>query len=328
MPSFDLNDVEKRAELILDQQPDPLVEWKLLTDVLRLGRRSSRVRSARGNIDESRWISELASEQRSDGSWGRFHSADATGSQLISTTESGVERAVTLGLPEDHQIVSSVRAYLESLLSGHALFPDPPERNPRWQIGVLLFTTATLAQLDSGHTTLDNARSVWSRIVSQAFATGDFDQKSESEAYRKIANLSGSLGYLQIRNRYTVALLGSCPASLDLATGQAYLRWLYESERGLGYIGIDPTLSPSQLGRALDRWLSTLELLSLYPAWKQIGLPTIETLWSCADENGLWDFGPRANAYNLHFSEDWRRRQNRAFDHSTRILALFRRMFD
>ena len=90
--------IEQIAERILDQNPDPVVRFRLLRDVLRAPPDADDVIRARQRMLRSRWVLQLKREQQPDGGWGRFHSIDTKSSQKVPTTEAAVERGLALGL--------------------------------------------------------------------------------------------------------------------------------------------------------------------------------------------------------------------------------------
>ena len=80
-------------------------------------------------------------------------------------------------------------------------------------------------------------------------------------------------------------------------------------------IGAHPSL--------LDRWFTTIELLSRFPAWYELAHDQIEWLWAGQGADHLWDFGPRSSAsHYFPLSSSWRKPINRKIDWSARILLL------
>jgi len=79
-------------------------------------------------------------------------------------------------------------------------------------------------------------------------------------------------------------------------------------ERGLalGLEASDPIFQAAinYLSRLLD---GSLELLSCFPSWRKFARNIIDWLWTQRNNEGLWDFGPRANT-SVYFplSESWR----------------------
>src|SRR5687768_14206457 len=135
------------ARLLADAR-SPVVRYRVLRDVLRLRRNDARLLAARENAARSRWVNQLATEQRADGSWGRFHSADSALRRRVPTSEAAIGRAIDLGLDRSHPILRKAAAHVAAILRGDAQFPDPAEKNERWPAGVRLFCASTLAGID------------------------------------------------------------------------------------------------------------------------------------------------------------------------------------
>jgi len=73
----------------------------------------------------------------------------------------------------------------------------------------------------------------------------------------------------------------------------------------------------------VDRWFTSLELLSLFPSWPGFAKDAIQWLWNQRSPEGFWDFGPRpTSSVALRLSESWRRKAARRFDWTTRVLVL------
>jgi hypothetical protein len=85
----ELDLIEEAAKKILTGNPDTVVRFRLLRDVLRRPPDSAEVTRAKTNLSKSRWVQELQKEQWDDGSWGRFHTEDTSVKQKIATTEVG-----------------------------------------------------------------------------------------------------------------------------------------------------------------------------------------------------------------------------------------------
>ncbi|KPJ62850.1 hypothetical protein AMK68_04450 [candidate division KD3-62 bacterium DG_56] len=128
-----LAQIEELGTRILGEQPDPVVRFRVLRDVLQKPSRDPELASARGQVTESHWVAELREEQRPDGSWGRFHSADTRAKRRIPTTEAGVPRALALGLNGSHPVLAAAAKYVADVLTGARDFPDPAEKNERWR---------------------------------------------------------------------------------------------------------------------------------------------------------------------------------------------------
>lgn len=87
---------------MLEQDPGPVVRYRLLRDVLCRPADDPELVQTKARLDESHCVRELATEQWPDGGWGAFHSQDARRKQKIATTDVGVERALALGQDHSH----------------------------------------------------------------------------------------------------------------------------------------------------------------------------------------------------------------------------------
>lgn len=324
-----LKAIEESAYRILQEDSDPVVRFRLLRDVLKVPPDSDTLANARQEMLQSRWVLKLKDEQREDGSWGRFHSAMKTKGK-IRTTEAAVERGLALGLEGSDSTFRVTIDYLSSLLKGLIDFPDPPERNNRWATGKQLFAAATLARICPAHPILDETWELWATIARRTFNSGKYDPEAEIRAHQMLTGASIENSYLVLNNRYQLALLGSRARKLSKALENALVDWVWHREDGVAYLEIPLSNPPRRFTPGmLDRLFTSLELLSHFPSWSKFAGNLISWLWTKRNEEGFWDFGPRASM-SVYFtlSESWRRKRHRQHDWSTRVLALLRSHYD
>lgn len=310
------------AARLLAADPDPVVRLRLQRDVLQIP--ASQLLMAKKEIDANPWVKQLADEQHSDGSWGRFHSRDSQSKQKTITTEFGVARGLALGLDASHPLFCRTVHYLTQLMRGAVEFPDRAERNARWPLGVQLFVAATLAQLKPHHPFVDQAWNLWAEIASRAFASGRYDSAAEIQAHRALTGATIQDSYLVLNNKYTLTLFSARPADLPPGLAAALLDWLWQHPDGLRYLGVIPADLPiSASPGVMDRWFSTQELLARFPGWKQRASKLVTWLWAQQGADGLWNFGPRSpGSHYFPLSANWRKPQHRKFDWTTRVLTL------
>ncbi len=74
----------------------------------------------RAQLKISRWYKQLADEQGSNGSWGRFHTQDTKlrSRHKFVTTETALRRARELSLDSDDEIVDKAIHLMERYISG------------------------------------------------------------------------------------------------------------------------------------------------------------------------------------------------------------------
>jgi hypothetical protein len=312
------------GQRILERDPDPAVEYRLLRDLIRLPSDDVRILKSWERLKNSKWVKELEVEQWEDGSWGRLHSIDTKARQRIATTEWAVQRALALGLDRSHPILQRAAGHLANVLET-GVCHDPPESNDRWQTGMSLISAATLARIDARHPALEKVILLWEEILRRTFASSVYDPQAELEAHRSMTGASVENSYLTIDNRYLLSLIGSCPRMLPEALINPYLSWLWNSEDGIGYLGIPMSSPPPKHPGKIERWFTSLELISRLPGWRRYARSAVQWLWNERSPSGYWDFGPRSSSNAsvvLPLSEHWRRKGNREIDWTTCVLLL------
>ncbi len=319
------------AERLLTEELDPVPRYRLLRDVLRLPVDAPDLVAARDALASSRWVRDLERDQHDDGSWGRFHSKDASLERTIETTEQGVERAVALGLDAGHPILESAARYITYVLKGEQVFPDPPEKNTRWPIGTRLFAAATLAMIQTDHPAIADTRAYWASVASRAFRAGGYDPTEELLAHEDLSRSTiKELRYLKLSGKYQLTLLGAHVGSLPRDLEEQLVAWVCADPSGIGYLSVPlspppPSATPS----VVDRWLSSWELLFRFSCRNAHATRAVGWLWSERNAQGLWDWGVRwTGSRHFPMSESRRIRRRRAVDYATRVLVLLGRLFD
>jgi hypothetical protein len=325
-----IDSIERTAESILGQAPGAVVRYRLLRDVLKRPADAADLRQPRAKLADSLCVQELGREQWEDGGWGAFHSRSTKLKQKIASTEVGVERAISLGLDASHPILQRASAYLLSIMEGTRPFPDYPEKNDRWRTGVRLFLASTLSLIHPAHPALDDDRRLWREIAARTFRSGRYREQDEMDAHAELTGATVKDSYLVLNNRYSLNVLGSKPKALPEEPEGMLLRWLWEHPSGIGYLEIPLSQPPPAKSGPLDRWFASLEMLArLFPGWVRFARPAVEWLREQRGPEGFWDFGPKPSSVSfLPLSDDWRSRQNRLFDWTTRTLVLLRKYYD
>ena len=324
-----LGTIEETAHQILQDAPDPIVRFRLLRDVIKTLPDSNILNIARQEMLSSHWVAELRNEQKEDGGWGRFHSAMKSKGK-VATTEAAVERGLALGLEASDPTFQAAIEYLSRLLEGRIDFPDPPERNNRWETGKKLFASATLARICPTLRILDETWDLWATIAEHTFASGRYDSEAEIRAHEMLTGAAVKDSYLVLNNRYQLALLGSRAARLPRTVENALVNWVWHKSDGVGYLEIPLANPPSRYTAGmLDRYFTSLEILSCFPSTLRLADSMICWLWKQRNGEGLWDFGPRAS-FSVYFplSQSWRSVKQRQHDWSTRVLVLLKKFHE
>lgn len=256
--------------------------------------------------------------------------ADRSRKYLRQSMGFGVQRALALGLDLDHPILARTAAYLVRLLKGNiADFPDQPEKNDRWPTGVRLFTSATLSLLVPDDPVLDDIWDLWLTIDQRTFTSGMYDVDMEVQAHRDLTKASVQNSYLVIGGKYQLALLSARPDLIPQDLEKALLEWLWDKEGGIGYLSVILSSYNRNLSSGeLDRWFSSMELLSRFRSWRFLAEEAIQWLWRQRTPDGLWDFDPSVSySFVLPMSESLYKRTSRIFDWTTRVLILLTKFY-
>ncbi len=321
--------IEDTATRVLEHDPDSVVRYRLLRDVLKLAPGTPELQKARDNLKQSRCIQELASEQRADGGWGAFHSRSTRLRQKIASTEVGVERALALGLDASHPVLHNASSCILNIMQGVIAFPDAAEKNDRWKTGKRLFLASTLSLIHPAHPLLNSDRELWHVIARRTFQSGKYSEEDEIRAHAELTGATVKGSYLALNGRYQLNILGSIPGTLSRELEKALLAWIWEKPGGIGYLAVSLNREPPTQVGGLDRWLASLEMLArLFPTWVHFAQSSIDWIWQQRNPQGYWDFGPRPRALScLPLSANWREKRNRFYDWTTRILILLRKFY-
>ena len=322
---MNLDILREAARKVLAELPDPPVRVRLLREVLERPADDAELVSATAALDDSPHVRVLLDEQRADGSWGRFHSADSSAKQKIGTTEMGVERALELGLAHDHRVFARVRPYLEGILDGTVPFPDRAEKHENWPTGVAMFAGATLSRFAPESPALDETWEFWTAVAQRSFRNGVHDLDAELGTHQELLGRSGNPGWMRLCGKHVLMILGARAGRLPDDVESAYVRWLWEHcPGGLVYLGVRLDNSPQGLrGFGLGGWLASLELLSALPSSRTTARPAIERLLASLNAEGLWDFGVQASC--PRFSANYRKRRACTHDWTMRVACLLQR---
>ncbi|MHC4456241.1 MAG: hypothetical protein ACYS0I_03950 [Planctomycetota bacterium] len=324
--------IEEATDRILQGNSGPVVRFRLLRDVLRRAIDDHNLVQARKDLSKSLSVQELVCEQQTNGSWGRFHARTSKTDSPIPKTEFAVDRALALGLRKNDPLLAKASKYITDLLQEKTPFPDPAEKNTRWPTGWRLFCAGTLAKFRPNSKVLDESWRIWAEIAQRTFASGKYDPAQEILAHAELTGAPADLRYLRIDNKYSVSLIGARTDSLPPTIEKTLVMWLWNKSNGMMYYCMRPSAIPKRVSPgAFDRWLCSHELLSIYPTWRKLAVKTIDWLWTQQNQDGLWNFGPRGcknTSCYLPLSDNWRKKQNRQYDWSTRVLILLRNYYD
>jgi GNAT superfamily N-acetyltransferase len=319
---FTRAEVEGLAWRLLERSPNAVPRFRLLRDVLCLPPGDPELEEARRILHAHAWVEALADEQLPDGSWGRFHSMNSRLKRRFPTSETAISRALALGLEKNHPLLKSAANYMLRVLQGEIQWTDRVERSESWLTAVEAITAGTLARLDPDLPALDSAWEYWVGIADEALSGSSTNRRVELQAHLR----RRGVGSHYLASRYVLQLLGSRGTQLPADLARRILNWLWESPAGIGYLGADLRQSDNF---HIFNWVESLEILSGFPGWHNTSVGAMDWLWVRHNPAGLWDFGPRiSRSFYFPLSDSHRRAGSRLVDHSTRVLALLRKVKD
>ena len=308
--------MDAKTPLELDQLPlDPIPRYLLHLDLLRSP--EVELSALRQQLDESRWVGQLASAQWADGSWGRFHTQDTKRKQPIPTTETAILLALGAGLWKDHPVLARTVAYIERVLDGQVDWRDWHEKhdNPdAWPWSVKHISAANLAMIDPKHALLEPHRAFWVAMADAAFGSGTHDRTAEVSAFNEATGY-GLKSPPTVVHRYPLILLSTSAGTLEPALAQrigeeVLAKWPPPPEQLLSACPSSPEAS-----RLLYGWLQAMApARGLDPVDEAVR--RVVQQFQCT-QDGWYDLGtklPRRPHSDFPLSESWRRKPNRQID--------------
>ncbi len=305
---FDLTDILKTAELILSQNPEPVIQYLLYRDIFKFSINSSEIIDSKRELNNNHWVKVLSKEQQEDGSWGPLYSQDSSSKNKIITTEYGVRKSIILGLDGKDEILKRASQNLVHILNtGFCL--DRPEKNERWSTGLKLFASSTLSLIHPNHKLVREQQNIWRNIINSTFSSGKYDPLAEKKAHKEFTGIIGELKYLKLNSKYHLELLGSKLNLLHRDIENLYFDWIANQVGSISYISLPLNKPMNEIGlRDLESWLLSMEILSKFNNWIKYSLPGLMWLWKNKDQNGPWNFGTKSRSSVSLFplSRDWR----------------------
>jgi hypothetical protein len=321
LATFTLTDVHQAARVLLEANPEAILTYRLLREVLQVPSNSPELAKAKEAALNSKWVRQLEESQLPDGSWGRFHSQDTKIKTAFRTTEEAIDRAVALGLEPGDRILKRVSRYIQDALLGDTHITDLNEKAESWPLLVNYILAGRLGQIDPANKLLDSLWIYLVEVAQQAFASGNYCQEDESAAYLRMSGVHVPGGFLESQHALWILSSRQLPHQLD----HALVSWIWHKPDGIRYIR---TTMQNPSSRQIGYWLRSMNLLSRFGSWREISLDSLNHLCEQRDKQGLWDFGSDiARSIDFPLSESWRHSISRKLDYSTCILVLLRKFF-
>lgn len=275
----------------------------------------------------SRWIKEVSSLQKSDGSWGYFHTLSNPVKSQPITTEQALRRLKILGLTEKDEPIHRAIKYLESCISGKIRIPDRREKFRDWDVFTSLMFATWLKIFCPQNQLATYVAEKWANIIEAAFCSGSYDHNSYINAFIEAFGVRPHNGRTtDFVSFYQVSLL---QGMLRPETEKKVINHIINQDKGIYYV-YDykiSTLPKDFASKQTNRYLSAIELLAGYDYAKEYMSFVIDWINENKDSNGYWDLGAAAkDGVHLPLSDSWRSIRYRRNDCTVRIERLLEKL--
>lgn len=279
------------------------------------------------NICNSKWVTEILSLQKTDGSWGYFHTLSNPTRYQPITTEQALRRLRILGLTEKDEPIQKAIKYLESCLSGKIQIPDRREKLHDWDIFTSLMIATWLKAFSPQSQIALSVAIKWADIIEIAFGNEVYNHDEYVKAYTETFGIKPHGGRLvDFVSYYQVSLL---QGMLRFETEKKLIDYIINHNTGIYYIyDAKIAILPREFAsKQTNRYLSALELLIGYGCLKDKINFVVEWINENKDNNGCWDLGATAkDGVNFPLSDSWRSIESRKIDCTLRIEKLLSKL--
>lgn len=310
---------------LLQQSLEAVPRYRVMRDILNMPVNDPDLLLARMAAWESRPVRDLLSQQKADGSWGRFYSRNKIMKNAGRTTESAIIRALALGLDREHPAIQHTIQYLEAILEHQTDWPDRTDDFQDFHRAHLMVTAARLRSLDPDNPLALSVADQWGRMIRESIADGVFAEDRIDEVSEAIFGESLPRQCQLCFSAYQLLLLRG---RLPYPTEKIWIDHLINRSRGVAFLNNHslryfPLTFPSQEGL---RYLSVLDHLGWYTTATDLLEPAADWLW---EQRGTdwWDFGPQGrDGLELPLAESWHSPATRSIDCSIRALVILARL--
>ena len=276
---------------------------------------------------EGKWAAQILEARHEDGMWGNFHALSSPVKGRPITTEQAIRRLYRLGYTMEDEVIKNVVERMVLCITGQQKIDNYSEKTHDWNLFEKLMLSAWIRIFEPQNPyALEVARG-WADIVEEAFASGTYCREDDIEAFTKQQGRKPRSGFeTGFGMFYHAALL---PGVLTPTTERMFLDYYLSKPDGMYYIYDRPLNQVPEVFASKDAscYLAAMEVLAGYETAKEKLSFVVEWLNDNKDENGQWDFGPKANdgVYFL-LSDSWRKAEDRKRDCTERVNMFLSRL--
>lgn len=274
-----------------------------------------------------KWATKILAERHEDGMWGNFHTLSRPVKGRPITTEQAIRRLYRLGYSIEDEVIKNVVDRMVLCIRDQQKIDNYFEKTHDWRLFEKLMLSAWIRIFDSQNPyALEVARG-WGDIVEKAFARGTYCREDDIEAFTKQHGRRPQSGFETGFGMFYHAVL--LQGVLTPKTERMFLDYYLSKQDGMYYI-YDKRLNqvPGEFAsRGASCYLAAMEVLAGYETAKEKLSFVIEWLNDNKDENGQWDFGPKANdGVYFPLSDTWRKAEDRKRDCTERVNRFLNKL--
>ncbi len=276
---------------------------------------------------DGKWARQILADRDAEGLWGNFHTLSTPVSGRALTTEQAIRRLRILGFTKQDEPIQVVMRRMCQCVSGQRKIDDYSEKKHDWPLFEKLMLSAWIRLFDPENEVALGVARQWAAIAEAAFASGQYRQSDDIEAFRRQFGRAPKSGFeTGFGIFYHAALLQGV---LSPATEERFLDYTLSRPQGMYYIYDKCLGAPPQTfaTKETSRYLAAIEVLAAYRlAPRKLGF-VADWLLGQRDENGQWDLGPAAkDGVYFPLSDSWQKPAYRKADCTQRVAALLQRI--
>ena len=319
--------IEHLSRLLLYQKTDVIPRYRILRDLLKLPDDDPKLIEARIGIRSSRWYRQLVDhlalpmpEHLIRGE-SRIRETNPRVSTLFLSVDDLVMRAKQIGLTADDPELNGLIEHLLDCIHGRITVHE--SMNP--SIGRLM-AAGLLRQLVSNHPAQEPFAAALAGSVSDAYIDGTFDAQRYHQTLCDALEVPDCNPVPPVESELVLVLLtGRLEPTVESLLANDLLT------RTRGIVGLNnrtmihlPLTFPSA---EACRYILALEVIAGFDqAIDRLDFAS-DWLYSCADEDGLWDMNLECrDGIMLPLSENWRTKSHRRTDVSIQILRVLQKL--
>ncbi|AZO95454.1 hypothetical protein [Halocella sp. SP3-1] len=317
-------DINNIVEKVLSNTNSAVVKYKIMIEIFDTDKNDTEIKKLRKELDESKRVQDIISEQREDGSWGRFHSQNTKIKQKYKTTESAIIYLSNLGLKRGDRPVDKACNYMEELLNKRLHWPDAWEKNKWFLAGVDLFITSKLSMFGCEDEKYNDIVEKWSTILFETLSGGEYKSEVVNEIAKEIIGVDIHNSYIGLNSINCVILLTNNRHRLSDDLQKKYLNWLHTYEKNVFYTTAYLKKHPKDIVNVgeLSDWIVVMTYLSKLDGFYEEFKDEINWLLRLNEDNDFWDLGKALTKQRL--SDNWRKQINRKIDQTVYILGILK----